>query len=97
MSQAQAVSASFEPQALVLLQVSKTGTGAGTVTSSPQGISCGSDCSESYPVGALVTLSAKAAGGSKFGSWSGCSSVSGTSCTVSMNQARSVMATFNKR
>jgi len=97
MSQAQAVSASFEPQTLVLLQVSKTGTGAGTVTSSPLGISCGGDCSESYPVGALVTLSAKAAGASKFGAWSGCSSVSGTNCTVSMTQARSVVVTFTKR
>ncbi len=97
MSQTQAVSAVFEPQTLVSLTVTKAGTGTGTVTSSPSGISCGSDCSESYATGALVTLSAKAAVGSKFTGWSAGCTVSGNSCTVAMNQARAVTATFTKR
>ena len=76
------------------LTVSKSGTGSGTVTSSPAGISCGSDCSESYASGTSVTLTASAAGGSSFAGWSGACSGSGT-CNVSMTAARSVTATFN--
>ena len=33
------------------LTVLKSGTGSGTVTSSPAGINCGSDCSEAYNPG----------------------------------------------
>ena len=42
------------------LTVTKAGTGTGTVTSSPAGINCGSDCSESYASGTSVTLTAAA-------------------------------------
>ena len=42
-----------------------------------------------------MTLTAAAASGSTFGSWSGCASTSGATCTVSMTQARTVTATFN--
>jgi hypothetical protein len=45
--------------------------GTGTVTSNPPGISCGGDCSQSYPAGAVVTLTAAAAAGSSFAGWSG--------------------------
>ena len=76
------------------LTVGKAGTGSGTVTSSPAGISCGSDCSESYASGTSVTLTASAAGGSTFAGWSGACSGTGT-CTVSMTAALSVTATFN--
>ncbi|MBZ0156183.1 MAG: fibronectin type III domain-containing protein, partial [Alphaproteobacteria bacterium] len=40
------------------LTVSKAGTGTGTVTGS--GISCGTDCSEAYDSGTVVTLTATA-------------------------------------
>ena len=40
------------------LGVVRAGTGAGTVTSAPSGINCGSDCSETYPSGTAVTLTA---------------------------------------
>jgi hypothetical protein len=55
------------------LTVSKTGSGDGTVTSDDGGIDCGSDCSETYAVGAdpTVTLSAAAAAGSHFAGWGG--------------------------
>ena len=76
------------------LTVGKAGTGSGTVTSSPAGINCGSDCSESYASGTSVTLTASAAGGSTFAGWSGACSGTGT-CSVSMTAARSVTATFN--
>jgi hypothetical protein len=76
------------------LTVTKGGTGSGTVSSSPSGISCGSTCSASYDSGTSVTLTATAATGSTFAGWSG--ACSGTStCTVSMSAAQNVTATFN--
>ena len=76
------------------LTVSKSGTGSGTITSAPAGISCGADCAESYASGTSVTLSQAATAGSTFAGWSGaCSGVG--ACTVSMTQARAVTATFN--
>ncbi|MGQ9696132.1 MAG: CFI-box-CTERM domain-containing protein [Thermodesulfobacteriota bacterium] len=53
------------------LTVTKSGTGSGTVTSSPSGINCGTDCSEAYRVNALVTLTASASTDSIFTGWSG--------------------------
>ena len=76
------------------LSVSKTGTGSGTVTSSDGGINCGSTCSASYTSGTTVTLTATPAGGSTFSGWSGCDAVSGTTCSVTMNAARAVTASF---
>jgi hypothetical protein len=76
------------------LTVTKAGTGTGTVTSSPAGISCGSDCSESYASGTSVTLAAAPSAGSTFAGWSGACTGTG-SCAVTMSAARSVTATFN--
>lgn len=76
------------------LRVTRTGTGSGQVTSSPAGISCGADCSESYSDGTRVTLTASASSGSTFAGWSG-GGCSGTgSCVVPMSQVRSVSASF---
>ncbi len=76
------------------LTVSKNGTGRGTVTSNPAGITCGTDCSEAYTSGQSVTLTASATSGSTFAGWGG--ACSGTdSCTVSMTADKSVTATFN--
>ena len=76
------------------LAVSKNGTGTGTVTSTPSGISCGSTCSAGFPSGTSVTLNAAAGSGSAFAGWSGaCTGIGG--CTVSMTQSQSVTATFN--
>ena len=67
--------------------------GTGTVTSSPAGIDCGTDCSESYTENTIVTLTASRATGFSFAGWSG--ACSGTdSCSVTMDTAKSVTATF---
>src|SRR5207244_2995139 len=58
------------------LEVGKTGLGSGTVTSSPQGIRCGADCSKDYPDGTRVVLVAQADAASKFVGWAGCDLVS---------------------
>jgi len=77
------------------LNVSKGGTGSGTVTSSPAGISCGTDCSEPYVHGATVTLTALPYAGSLFAGWSG-GGCSGTgTCTVAITGNITVIATFN--
>jgi len=75
------------------LTVSKTGTGSGTVTSSPAGINCGTDCTELYNSGTVVTLTATPATGSTFTGWSGACTGIGA-CAVTMNAAKSVTATF---
>jgi Tol biopolymer transport system component len=85
---------SSTPPTTFTLSVSKAGSGGGTVTSSPVGINCGSDCSESYASGTSVTLTAVPAAGSTFAAWSGACTGSGA-CVVSMTVARSVTATFN--
>lgn len=77
------------------LTVNKTGTGSGTVTSSPAGINCGATCSASFAQGTAVTLTATPVSGSVFAGWSG-GGCSGTgTCTVMMSAAQSVTATFN--
>jgi uncharacterized protein (DUF2141 family) len=75
------------------LTVTKVGTGSGTVTSSPAGINCGSDCSEAYNEGTNVTLTATASAGSTFAGWSGACSGTGE-CSVTMNSDKTVVATF---
>jgi hypothetical protein len=77
-----------------LMSVSKSGTGTGTVTSSPAGIDCGTDCSESYTGGQSVTLTATPASGSSFSGWSGACAGTG-SCTVTVNSNQTVGAVFN--
>ena len=76
------------------LTVTLAGTGSGTVTSSPAGISCPDGCSASYTGGTQVTLTETAGSGSTFAGWSGACSGTGT-CTVTMNAAEAVTATFN--
>ena len=56
------------------------------------GIDCGADCTEAYPCGTSVVLTAAPASGSRFTGWSGAGTA--TTCTVSMTAARSVTATF---
>jgi hypothetical protein len=72
------------------LTVTKSGTGAGTIVSAPDGIDCGNDCSERYPAGYSVVLSAAAQSGSVFSGWnSGCASG-----TVTMDADRTCTAIF---
>jgi uncharacterized repeat protein (TIGR02543 family) len=78
-----------------ILRVSLTGTGSGSVTSKPAGISCPSDCTESYAAGTVVTLRAVARPGSMFGGWSGACTGTAVTCTVTMSDSRSVTARFS--
>jgi hypothetical protein len=77
------------------LTVIKSGADADTVTSSPPGINCGSECSKAFDAGSVVTLTATAGGGSVFTGWSGggCSGTS-TTCQVTMDADKTVTATM---
>jgi hypothetical protein len=74
------------------------GNGAGNVTSSPSGLSCGSPapCVTQFTSGTAVTLTATPTGSSAFGSWAGCDSASNINpCTLTVTGNRTVTATFN--
>jgi hypothetical protein len=78
------------------LTVSKSGTGGGTVTSSPSGINCGSTCSAQFTQGTIVTLTASPDANSYFAGWSGACSGTG-SCSVTMDANKSVTAMFSRK
>lgn len=69
MSSARSCVANF--MQLWTLTVTKAGAGSGTVTSSPGGIACGSDCVEAYPGGTVVRLAPTPDMGSEFAGWLG--------------------------
>jgi subtilisin family serine protease len=74
------------------INVTKAGTGTGTVTSSPSGIDCGATCSGSFPSPDSVTLSATHTGGSTFNGWAGGGCSRTGTCVVSTTAT--VTATF---
>ena len=77
------------------LSVSKSGSGSGTVASSPSGINCGNACSHNFRTGTTVVLKAIAASGSTFAGWSGACSGTGK-CTLTLTSAAAVTAGFTK-
>jgi hypothetical protein len=79
----------------VIVSIATSGTGNGTVRSSPEGITCGTICSNEFPPSTQVTLSARAARRSVFAGWIG-GGCSGTGpCTVTATNL--VTAVFNRR
>jgi uncharacterized repeat protein (TIGR02543 family) len=80
------------------LGITKTGTGSGTVTSVPSGITCGvgANCTAAFLAGATATLIAAPAANSALVSWTGCTPTVGkpTQCTVLMNATKAVTANF---
>jgi hypothetical protein len=73
-----------------VLTTRTAGNGQGTVSSSSDRPPIGT----AYEVGTVVTLTATPSTGSNFTGWAGCDNVSGATCTVTMNAARTVTATF---
>jgi len=75
-----------------------TVSGSGSVASSPAGIdactSTGGTCSAVFSAGTGVTLTATPATGSTFTGWSGASCTGTSPCSVTVNSAESVDATF---
>ena len=72
-----------------------TGTGRGTVTSSPSGITCGATCTASFASGSTVILAATADTGSTFTGWSGDCSGTAISIIVTMSESKMCNAYFD--
>lgn len=70
-----------------------TVSGPGKVRSTPAGIRCGTDCTESYGTGTVVTLTATPRRTSTFTGWSGACTGTGP-CVVTMSAATQVTARF---
>jgi lysozyme len=86
---AKAVTATFS------YSVTIKGLGKGSVTSSPAGIDCPSDCTATFGPGATVTLTAQPDRWSGL-TWSGdCTGTDPNGCSVTMDQHRNVTATFS--
>jgi uncharacterized repeat protein (TIGR02543 family) len=69
-------------------------SGSGTISSSPRGLGCASNCSGNFANGTSVSLTATP-NGSTFGGWTGCDATSGAVCTVNLTSDRTVTATFH--
>jgi hypothetical protein len=72
----------------------KNGSGTGTITSSPPGVTCGATCSKAFDDGTAITLTATPAVGSSFAGWSGGGCAGTGLCTFVLNSAKTITATF---
>jgi hypothetical protein len=85
-----------------LLEVELRGKGKGTVTSKPDGISCGpkdDHCVAEFPIATNVRLTAKPTAASAFSAWVDilkCENTKGD-CTFNMGKDRVIGASFKKR
>lgn len=76
-----------------------TVTGSGAVTAKATGYSdqaCSGSCNFPYNLNTMVTLTAVPVSGSYFIGWTGCDSVTGGTCTVTMAAAKQVAASFGR-
>lgn len=74
------------------LTVAIAGSGHGTVTGSS--LSCPGTCSDTYADGTTVTLSARAAAGSRFSGWSGAGCSGTGTCVVKVSADETVTGMF---
>jgi hypothetical protein len=92
---ASAVVASFV-EAGTLFPVAVTKVGQGTVKSRPRGIDCGPTCSRSFPAGSTMTMEATPKEKWTFVRWSGACKGKKRVCTVPVDGAKSVSASFGR-
>lgn len=95
MDEARSVRATFTAIPRHSLVVGQTGTGSGTVTSTPPGIDCGNACVHGFNEGTTVRLVATPVSNSYFAGWSGACAGEG-SCGVTMTQGETVTARFER-
>jgi GH25 family lysozyme M1 (1,4-beta-N-acetylmuramidase) len=76
------------------VHVEHQGSGAGTVSSSPARIECGTTCTAPFAVGSTVTLTAEADSASVFVGWGGGCSGGGATCSFPVSSPTDVVATF---
>jgi CSLREA domain-containing protein len=76
------------------VSATKTGTGSGSISSSPASIDCGPACQGQFDQGTQITLTATADPDSRFAGWSG-GGCSGTGpCTLTATADTTVIAAF---
>jgi hypothetical protein len=92
MDAARSVTATFTLETRSL-DVSKSGTGGGVLTSSPAAIDCGVTCSANLDYGTLVTVTATPNTGSIFTGWSGDCTGTGD-CVLTMDASHTATAIF---
>jgi hypothetical protein len=93
---ARSVSAKFVTK--YRLDIVMTGTGTGRLISQPAGIDCGIRCAAEFDVNTSVTLTVVPAADSTFTGWTvPCPFYLSRSCTVTMNEARTMTATFARK
>ena len=92
----------FDPGAIAVaiaptsatLQITKNGSGSGSVSSDPAGVNCGADCEQAFDIDAVVTLTATPDGNSRFAGWQGGGCSGAGNCVVTITADTSVTATF---
>lgn len=96
MDQGRSVTAMFESTVVThLIEVELDGNGIGMVTSTPAGIDCPGDCSESFDDGQSVTLTPIAGASSEFLGWSADCGFAGTgACELLVDQSYRAIAIF---
>ena len=76
------------------LNVGAQPSGLGDVISNPPGIGCPTDCTQDFPGGTSVTLTATPSEGFVFDHWAGDCSGTAPTCVVTMSGPHSVVAIF---
>lgn len=91
------------PSVASIAAASLSGTGGGTITSSPAGLACtlpsaSGSCAAPFPADVAITLTAAPDSQSTFVSWGGaCAGTTSTVCTIPPGQPRATSATFERR
>ncbi len=97
MNQNKTCTAHFELQPTQHYDLSVVKTAHGNITSVPQGIDCGSDCTEQFEQGTQITLIAQPTDESTFLGWGGdCNQSTAMTIVVALNAAMTCTANFKR-
>ena len=91
---ASAFAASGAQAATYSVQMSRSGTGTGTIATSPAGIDCGSTCSANFTQNSTLRVTATAAAGSTFSGWTGACAGQANTFSASLLGSASCGAVF---
>lgn len=78
----------------VTLSVVKSGTGSGTITSTPTGADCGTTCTLEVAPGTVVTLTATPTTGNSVAGWGDACTTASATCAVTVTADRTVTVSF---
>lgn len=82
------------PPPKTVANLTVTAAGTGVVVSEPAGITCPGTCAADFPLGAAVTLTATAMAPTSFVGWSGDCAPGRRDCMLSLDDDRTVTASF---